>query len=77
MVAQSGQAPKGEEAGLNNPIVHTQMLASMATFGGGIDRLAANMDSPHRSGAPRRPRSDRVQSIETYHPRGSSALAEH
>ncbi len=40
MVTQSGQAPKGEEAGLNNPIVHTQMLQHGDVWRG-IDRLAA------------------------------------
>jgi phage repressor protein C with HTH and peptisase S24 domain len=40
MVAQSGGVPKGEETGLNNPIVHTQMLQH-ADVWRGIDRLAA------------------------------------
>jgi phage repressor protein C with HTH and peptisase S24 domain len=40
MVAQSAQAPKSEETGLNNPIVHTQMLQHSDVWRG-IDRLAA------------------------------------
>src|SRR3954469_19313423 len=40
MVAQSGRGPKGEEAGLNNPIIHTQMLQHGDVWRG-IDRLAA------------------------------------